>query len=182
MDVDGVILDMVSKACEIYNKAYNTFYSKKDVKQWAFYKDWGISEKAMYKIFYEVYENSNLLPLIDNQAPIVLQKLNQKYQVDLVTARYSKYESKLLERLNTINILKDTHYNNLIHVEEKPSDAKLKLNYDILIDDNPNLATKINRFPNKTLLLYDQPWNRTIKMSKQVIRVYNWTQIKKELL
>ena len=168
---------MVSKVCEIYNKSFNTNYTKDDVKKWEFFKDWEISEESMYEIFYKVYESSMLLHLIDDNAPQNLKQLNEKYHADLVTARNIKFERNLLERLNSLDIRQGTHYKALVHVDEKSYDLKLQLSYDILIDDNPNLAKVINKYPNKKLFLYDQPWNRHVKENDCVKRVYNWAQI-----
>lgn len=177
VDVDGVILAMIPKVCEIYNKVFNTNYTKEDVKQWEFYKDWNISEESMFKIFYQVYENSQTLSLVDEKAPQVLKALYTKYSVDLVTARDLRFEDNLIERLNSLCIEKGTHYENLIHVDAKPYDSKLTLNYDIIIDDNPNLVKAIKKFMNKKLLLYDQPWNQNFQDKERVTRVYNWNQI-----
>lgn len=182
VDVDGVILAMIPKVCEIYNKKYNTNYTKEDVRRWEFFKDWNISEDLIYKIFNQVYENSHTLSLIDNDAPKVLKKLCNKYCIDLVTARNTKFESNLLRRLDSLGIKKGTHYENLIHVEAKPYDSKLTLNYDIIIDDNPNLVRAMRKYGNKKLLLYDQPWNQNFQDKEKVIRVYNWNQIETLLI
>lgn len=82
----------------------------------------------MYKIFNQVYENSHTLSLIDKNVPQVLQKLFNKYNIDLVTARDLRFENQLLKRLNSLCIEKGTHYENLIHVDAKPYDSKLTLN------------------------------------------------------
>jgi len=177
VDVDGVILTMIPKVCEIYNETFKTNYAKEEVKQWEFFKDWNISEESMYKIFDEVYENSHTLSLIDENAPHVLKKIVNKHNVDLVTARNLRFESNLIKRLNTLNIKERTHYENIIHVEAKPYDSKLTLDYDVFIDDNPNLVSAIRKYGNKKLLLYDQPWNKNLQDNEKVNRVYTWNQI-----
>jgi len=182
VDIDGVILDMVIKVCEIFNEQFGTDYTKDDVKKWEFYKDWNVSEEIIFNIFYKAYEESMTLPLIDEDALPILKKLNNQHHVDLVTARNSKYETHLFERLNSLGINKGVHYVNLIHVEPKPYDVKIQMDYDILIDDNPNLVKSIENFPNKRILLYDQPWNRQIGDIKNITRVYNWKQIGNMLL
>ncbi len=182
VDIDGVILAMVPKVCDIYNKTYNTNYTKEDVRRWEFFKDWNITEESMFKIFYQVYENSHTLSLVDKNAPQVLKKLYNKYFVDLVTARNIKFESNLLKRLNSLGIKKGTHYENLIHVEAKPYDSKLTLDYDIFIDDNPNLVSEMRKYRNKQLLLYNQSWNQNFHDEKRVKRIFNWIQIENLLI
>lgn len=123
------------------------------------------------------YKNSHTLSLVDENAPDVLQKLINKHHVDLVTARNLRFESKLIKRLIILNIKEGAHYENIIHVEVKPYDSKLTLDYDVLIDDNPNLVNAIRKYGNRKLLLYDQPWNKNLQDKERVIRVHNWNQI-----
>ena len=182
VDIDGVILDMVLRVCEIFNKRFNKNYSKDDVKKWEFFKDWNVSEEEIFSIFYRAYEESMTLPLIDEDAPEILKKLNDQNHVDLVTARNIKYEIHLIERLDSLEITKGIHYLKLIHANSKPYDAKIRLDYNILIDDNPNLVKSAENFPDKRILLYDQPWNRHIGEIENVVRVYNWKQIGKILM
>ena len=178
VDIDGVLLNLIEKVCEIFNELYNTDYTENNIRRWEFFKDWNVSEEVIYNVFYIAYEKSMTLSLIDDNAPQILKELNKKYSIDLVTARNYKYESQLLERLNSLEIKKGVHYENLIHVEPKPYDVKIKLDYNILIDDNPNLVDSIEGDSKKRILLYDQPWNRQITAKKNVSRVYDWKQIR----
>lgn len=178
VDIDGVLLNLIEKVCEIFNELYHTDYTENNIRRWEFFKDWNVSEEVIYNVFYIAYEKSTTLSLIDDKAPQILKELNKKYRVDLVTARNFKYESQLIERLNSLEIKKGVHYENLIHVEPKPYDVKIKLDYNILIDDNPNLVDSIEGYSNKRILLYDQPWNQRITEKKNVSRVYNWKQIR----
>lgn len=182
VDIDGVILDMILRVCEIFNERFNSNYSKDNIKRWEFFKDWDVPEEEIFKIFYKAYEESMTLPLIDKNTPEILKKLNNQHHVDLVTARNIKYESHLIERLNSLEITKGVQYLKLIHANAKPYDAKIRLGYDIYIDDNPNLVESAGNFPEKRILLYDQPWNRHVREIENVARVYNWKQIEKVLL
>jgi len=56
--------------------------------------------------FNHVYENSQSLSLIDENAPQVLKKLYNKYFIDLVTARDLRFEGNLIEKLNSLGIKK----------------------------------------------------------------------------
>ena len=177
VDIDGVLLDLIGQVCRIYNQQHNTEYSKKNVSQWEFFRDWNISEDVIYEIFNLAYQNSISTSLVDEGAPYILKKLNKTYNVDLVTARDEQYKKELLARLSSFNIKRGAHYENLIHVKTKPYDVKLGLNYDLYIDDSPNLAQHLEIYENKTLLLYDQPWNQKTNEKFNIIRVKNWNQI-----
>jgi len=62
-------------------------------------------------------------------------------------------------------LLHNINYSNLI---QKPN-HKEELDYDIFVDDNPNLAKDIK--DNQILLLYRQEWNKNTPESKNVILV-----------
>jgi len=106
VDIDGVLLDLMVTFCEIFNQRYNTNYRKKDVISWEFFKDWNVSEKESYEIFYKIYENSSSVPFIDENAPVILKKLNNIHHVDIVSARTSKYRHQLIKKLHEHDIKK----------------------------------------------------------------------------
>jgi uncharacterized HAD superfamily protein len=177
IDVDGVLLDLMVEFCEIFNKRYGTKYTKEDVAHWEFFHDWDVSEDVAYDIFHEIYNNSQEVPFIDQRAPRILKNLHQNHQLDIVSARTFKFKGELKKTLETHGIHNNVHYRNLILVENKPYDVKLTLDYEIYVDDNPNLVTPIKNIHNKFLLLYNQPWNYNIRASKNVLRVMNWEEI-----
>jgi uncharacterized HAD superfamily protein len=92
-----------------------------------------------------------------------VEKLHSVGTVDIVTARdatSTQYVKKWLEH----NKIK---YNDYVAVM-RGSD-KAYLNYDIFIDDSPRNAVTIAS-KGKNVLLYDQPWNRSITDS-QIVRI-----------
>ncbi|GAG95475.1 unnamed protein product, partial [marine sediment metagenome] len=63
----------------------------------------------------------------------------------------------------------------------KPYDIKMKQNYDVYVDDNPNLVEPIKKLKNRNLLLFDQPWNQNSVCENNVYRVYNWEEVYKKI-
>jgi uncharacterized HAD superfamily protein len=181
VDIDGVLLDIMVEYCKIFNKRYGTNYIKKDVTDWEFFKDWGISEEEAFAVFNQIYEDSMSVPFIDNEAPSVMKSLNLKHEVFIVSARESEFKLPIIKKLNFHNIKKGIHYIELILLTHKPYDLKLSKHFDLYIDDNPNLVDPIKKLKNKFLLLYDQPWNQNSKCEHNVIRVYNWKEVHKEI-
>jgi len=78
-----------------------------------------------------------------------------------------------------MNLKPGIQYQNLIIVDSDKE--KLDLDYDIYIDDGPKLANIMGKYPNKILILLDQPWNKTIQISKNIKRVNNWKEIYDEI-
>lgn len=179
VDIDGVLLDVMITYCEEFNNLYNTNYEKHDVRNWEFFKDWNITEKQAFDVFYRVYEKSLIIPFIDEDAPEILKKLNLNHGVYIVTARQVRFKEPTLEKLRFHGIKKNVQYKELFFMEPRPYDVKLQHKFDIYIDDSPNLAASIKKLKKKILLLFDQPWNQKIECNGNIFRVYNWNDIYK---
>lgn len=181
IDIDGVLLDIMVTYCKIFNSKYETNYEKEDVTDWEFFREWQISEKDAFEIFYQIYKDSMPVPFIDNDAPKVMQKLRACHDVYIVTARNPEYKAPIVKKLNYHNVRKGVNYEDIVLLHHKPYDIKLSLDFDLYIDDNPNLAKSMNGEPERKLLLYDQPWNRNIILHDNVLRIYSWKDVEKEL-
>lgn len=181
VDIDGVLIDLMVEYCRIFNSIHGTSYKKDDVQNWEFFKDWRISEEEAFDIFNQIYEDSMPIPFIDDNAPAIMETLNLLHEVFIVSARESKYKAPIIRKLNFHDIKKNIHYRKLILLTHKPYDLKLSKHFDLYIDDNPNLVEPIKKVKNKILLLYDQPWNQNCLCENNVIRVYNWREVHKEI-
>ena len=181
IDIDGVLLDIIVRYCEIFNKRYGTSYKKKDIKTWNFFSDWNIDEETAFKIFYEIYEDSQNVPFIDDKAPKIMKKLNERYDLDIVSARLPEYRSSIIEKLDSHDVKAGIQYTELILLHHRPYDIKLKQNYDLYVDDNPNLVEPIKLMKERTLLLYDQPWNQDSVCEDNVYRVHNWEEVQEKI-
>jgi len=177
VDVDGVLLDLMDRFCEVINREQRTKFSKDIITDWEFFYIFNISEQKAYEIFHLLYEKSDELPFIDTNAPYYLKSIKERHSIDIVSARDGKFKKELQKKLSSHGIKEGSHYENLILVESKPYDIKLKLNYDLFIDDNPNLVEPISQDGDRYLLLYSQPWNQHITTDKNVIRVDTWKEI-----
>ena len=181
VDIDGVILDIIVEYCEIYNRRYGTNYKKSDVVKWDFFADWNMDEETGFKIFFEIYEDSGNIPFIGEGAPKIMKKLNEMYDLDIVSARVPEYRSSIIDKLDSHDIVAGIQYTELILLHHRPYDIKLKQNYDLYVDDNPNLVEPIKKMEDRTLLLFDQPWNQNSVCEDNVHRVHNWKEVEKKI-
>jgi uncharacterized HAD superfamily protein len=177
IDVDGVILDLMGEFCQIYNERFGTNYSKEDANNWDFYKDWEMSLEFLTDTFRYLHENPMRTPLIDRAAPEIMKVLQLTHETDIITSREAHTRKALIKRLDSLEIYKDSHYTNILITPLSPTDVKLRYDFDIFIDDNPNLGKSINNYENKILLLYSQPWNYSVQNAPKVVRVNNWNEI-----
>jgi len=181
VDVDGVIFDLIGVFLNVFNRTYNSVYKKSDITQWEFYRDWGISESQVYKIFYQIYNNKFSIPLINEKIPDYLRIINKNHHVDILSARNHNFKSQLIQTLQKYNIIKGQSYEHIVLVNEKPYDLKLKFEYNLYIDDNPNLVGPIKKKKYTTLFLFDQHWNKDSICNKNIIRINHWREILAEM-
>jgi len=172
-DMDGVIFNLMEEYCEQYNKKYDSDKTMKDVNNWAFYEDWGMTEEECFEIFDVI--DQRRLKLIDPMIPRYLKLMMEDNELDIVTLKPLEMEPVIKEALAINRIFEGEHYNNLIVKHYGVSDIKITLDYKLYIDDNPKLAASFPR-DDKWLLLYDSPWNRNVNEDR-VVRVYNWADI-----
>ncbi|MHA1391694.1 MAG: 5' nucleotidase, NT5C type, partial [Promethearchaeota archaeon] len=111
----------------------------------------------------------------------IMKKLNESYDLDIVSARVPEYRSSITDKLNSHEIVAGIQYTELILLHHRPYDIKLKQNYDLYVDDNPNLVEPIKTMKNRTLLLFDQPWNQNSVCEENVHRVHNWEEVEKKI-
>ena len=121
------------------------------------------------------------IPFIDENAPKIMKKLNERHDLDIVSARVPEYRDSITNKLDSHNIKEGIQYTEMILLHHKPYDIKLKQNYDLYVDDNPNLVESIKMMKNRTLLLFDQPWNQNSVCEDNVHRVYNWEEVEKNI-
>ncbi len=131
------------------------------------------------KLFYKTFNNPERIPFIDDDAPMYMRRLNNEHDLYILSALDSKYQNSLKKLLDFNNIKQDIHYKDIIIVPETPYDLKLKKEFEIYIDDNPNLIEPIKNLKCRYLLLFNQPWNQDSLCEQNIIRVYNWKEIYK---
>ncbi len=167
VDVDGTIADIHSIFCDHISAKFGTQFSVEDITGWGFEgkaRELGLDTKSCIDLVHNLWlENWENVQFTDSSVKSVLAELKQDYTVDIVTA------TAVPEVLNKW-ILKNTvpHNNFIIHSN------KHELDYDIYIEDNPNLHQSLDG--NKILLLKDRPWNRNVKGSN-VIRFSKFDEI-----
>jgi len=187
VDIDGVILDTMVIFCEIYNEIYEGSKgfkkrTKEDVTSWQFNHDWNLPDTALWHIFDKVAEQLLFVPTVDPHASIVMRKLRSKFIVDIVTAREEGDRDLLVRRLHKSRIMEGVQYDALHIVDRHDFTAKIDMDYDIYIDDSPNLADGIREYKDKLIILYNQPWNKHIKEEGNIIRAKNWREVWKIIL
>jgi uncharacterized protein len=66
---------------------------------------------------------------------------------------------------------KNLEFNKVVYVQQKS-----QLDYDTFIDDSPYEAENIIK-EKKMCVLYDQPWNRSVKSNRDLVRIKKLAEV-----
>jgi len=171
-DLDGVVWDIMGIFVEIYNEQFNENVKYEDIDSW-----WFFSQDCFDIVYPLTLPRIMDYPILDNFVDSHIFDLNYENDLSILTAEANTKET-LKEKLESIGIYEETHYDEIIRVDHK--DSKLDYEADIYIDDNPNMAKEMDKYPDRYLFLYNQPWNKSFDDSKceNVWRVSGWDAIK----
>lgn len=165
LDFDGVLSHTMKRWVAIYNGKPNKHadITIRDINEWAFFENWGMSVDECFEIFDECWNGwENLEPMEQDQWQKTKMLCNIG-EVDIVTT----VNESALPSIEKWLKHHDIRYNKIVH-----SKKKHELNYDVYIDDSPKNILEMEQ-AGKNVLAYNQPWNRHIKDSHYVTRVYN---------
>ena len=170
IDVDGVLRDMLSMMCEIYNKCYNENIKPEDVKDYDVDVSFpkckevdGISAKYFFfnEYAYEIYNCADVLPKAKEAMDIIH---NLGYYIIIVTNQES-----YLNKHDTLVWLdnKNIYYDSICF-----TDRKDLVHGDIIVDDNPEFLDMCD--DNEEKILIDAPYNKNIDKYQRFNSLYEY--------
>lgn len=176
VDLDGTLAQTVEATLEKYNEKWRgAHYTKEDIIRWDY---WNIFEEIdhlpeparrdfILRIMDDVWNEG--LVRADPDAAFFMRQLSEHGQVDVVTGRGKGTPDEVIEAwLRASGI----PYDRLVRV--RGSKAKQFYGYDVFYDDDPTLALDIaQKWPEKSVVLRDQAWNRFVPDSERVRRVHS---------
>ena len=159
LDVDGVLADIILVWLNEHNKQYNKSINKESIENWDFWRKLGLDRYEFYHQLSNCWSQWKEVPPMEHDIGKTVDKLHSVGRVDIVTARdqgSTKYVINWLEH----NRIK---YNEYVVVSDGID--KAKLDYDVFIDDSPHNVVRMAS-KGRNVLLYDQPWNKSVKNIK----------------
>jgi len=172
MDVEGVLADIHILFVNRYNEQHGTSLTKEDIDTYTeFPRKFDMTMEEWLRQTDEMWDQEwNCIPTIEERIEEKMAKLNERHNVDIVTARVAIDGVKKWLKKNGIQ------YGRLVY-----SAKKGMLDYQVYIDDSPLLCSEL--FSDKHQLLYTQPWNRSLDVSRMsnVTRVNGFDEIVEKL-
>ncbi|MCA9486055.1 hypothetical protein H6501_03575 [Candidatus Woesearchaeota archaeon] len=180
VDVDDTLVESVTdflaflkirKNIDVKKESFTTYYDNFA----------GMDKKEIDSLFLE-FENTLDTFDFHDKATSTLQKLKEEgHELFVLTTRPTEIKEKtitLLEKEFGKNFFTDFYFS----VEFGGSKARVykEMNFDLLIDDADHHAKAVAEIGGN-VLLFEQPWNKTMMEDPNIRRVKNWEEIGKLL-
>lgn len=175
VDLDNTVLDATSAHLHYYNMASGLSFTPDDVDDFFIYRLYGWDQAERESIYHtyghDIHWNSSPLPM----AVEILQQLFNQHQLSIITARPLLFREVTIDWLKFHNI----NYHNISLIENKLQQC-IDSKVDVLIDDGPHYAEEF-ALVNKPVILYEQPYNRSVVANDFVYRASNWIEVKQHI-
>ncbi len=164
LDVDGVLADLVGMIIKIYREETGLSIDRSHITEWEFWKKLSMTRQQFISLLIKAWERWEEVEPVEDDLAEDVEDLSKIGRVDILTQRPAATIVNVKKWLKRHNV----RYSSFTWVPLKMSKADIF--YDVYIDDSPRLAEKLS-LTDRTLLLYEQPWNINVKTRKNVIRV-----------
>lgn len=182
VDFDDVLVDFVSAFLLYHNRRYKTAFSRADVRSYAFWEVLGIpKDETLHRIFAFLSspEAEVLIPIDGARDGIV--ELGGEHELHVVTGRQDRFALMTHRCLTEYfgDAFASVHFAN--HFSDDASHLSKgmicdRLGIDILIDDSLANAVE-SASPRRRVLLFDAPWNVSVRLADSITRVRSWKDI-----
>jgi uncharacterized HAD superfamily protein len=142
-----------------------------DLDGWSSWKKFGVTKDDFYRILDESWYEWQRVPPTEPRIASKVARIEKFGDVDIVTGRSKTTEESAIEWVEHQRI----RYRHFIRVGGWRD--KILLNYDVYIDDAPDLMSLVSRSPLSWAILYDRPWNRAVPKMPKIVRADRWNQI-----
>ncbi len=171
VDLDGVLAETMTAWCEKANQEFGTRLKLDDLDSWASWVKLGVSKDQFYRLLDDAWDDWEHVPPTEPRIAEKVAKIQAFGEVDIVTGRSRRTVEGARNWLSHYKI----PYGRFVRVPGVKD--KVLLNYDVYIDDAPDLMRLVSRNPVKHGILYQRPWNRDLPYMHGVSRVKGWREI-----
>jgi hypothetical protein len=173
-DIDGVIADFSQALLETIKKNYGLALNKTDIYCFDLNVVLGLPKSEGKQLIVEVLQKD--LPLNTGAKETLEQLSREGHSIHLLTSRYDVLRDVTQSWLKEKGIPYTQLH--LLNVGKKYL-AKVDP-LDLIVEDSLEEALGWTQKV-KNVLVYDQPWNKTLNVRNLTKRVYNWDEIYNEI-
>ena len=171
VDLDGVLAEAMIGWCELYNQRYNKSLSWEDIRAWDVWKIVKIQRDEFFRILDDAWLRWERIPPTEEEVGKEVKLLREFATVDIVTGRSARTVAFAKQWLSAHSI----PYDRFVRTESTV--AKIRLDYDVFVDDSPRLMQLIASKAKALGVLYTRPWNHDAQIPPVVRRVNKWAEV-----
>jgi uncharacterized protein len=171
VDLDGVLAESMTVWCELANKEYGTSFKMEDLDSWSWWRKSPVSKDDFYRILDESWDDWEKIPPTEPDIARKVARIESFGDLDVVTGRSKRTVDAARDWVDSQKV----RYRNFVRVLGWRD--KILLDYDVYIDDAPDLMPLVSRSPTARAVLYDRPWNRNVPDLPKVLRTKSWEEI-----
>ncbi len=157
--------------CERANKEFGLHLRMEDLDSWSSWKKFPISKDDFYRILDESWDDWLEIPPTEPDIAEKVAQVERFGSIDIVTGR----SKRTVEAARGWVDNQKVRYNHFVTVLGWRD--KILLDYDVYIDDAPDLMPVISQNPTAWGVLYERPWNRSVGEMPKVLKAKSWRQI-----
>ena len=171
VDLDGVLAESMLVWCERANREFGTHLNMEDLDSWSSWSRFGISKDDFYRLLDESWIDWEQVPPTEPGVADKVARIEKFGDIDIVTGRSKGTEEAAKSWVENQKV----RYRHFVRVAGWRD--KIHLNYDVYIDDAPDLMPLVSHSPTAWAILYDRPWNRDVPRMRKVLKAERWRQI-----
>jgi len=157
--------------CERANGEFGTRFRMQDIDSWSWWRKTSITKDDFYRILDESWDEWLKIPPTEPEIAEKVAKVEKFGDLDVVTGR----SKRTLEAARSWVDSQKVRYRRFVRVLGWRD--KILLDYDVYIDDAPDLMPLISQSPTAWGILYERPWNRSVRDMPKVLKAKSWRQI-----
>jgi hypothetical protein len=142
---------------------------------WASWRKFGIDKNQFFQLLDEAWDDWENIPPTEPNLAEKVSRIKSLGSLDVVTGRSKRTVESAKNWLKHHRI----PYQRFIRVPGMRD--KIHLNYDVYIDDAPELMPLISRNPDMVGILYQRPWNQNVPDMPKISKVKSWSEIPRTL-
>ena len=197
VDIDDVLCETAASLCEIVAREFGRHVAYEDVFQFDLQDVFGLTDAEMRRFMVVSHDPDNLkaFPVTDGAAEGIAALRAAGHTVEIVTGRpassHVATERWLAEHgFGGMGVTYVDKYGRADCYARNPDDPPsitlaelLDRRYDVAIDDSPKvLGPLADAWPNTRLLVFSRPWNKTLHLAPNMVRVEGWKAVLADLL
>ncbi len=171
VDLDGVLANTMLPFCRILNQRHSTQFNVDSFVRWNAWEIAHITKDEFFRTLDEAWFDWKAIPPTEEDIAEKVARLREFGRLDIVTGRSPETVPPAKSWLKRYGI----PFNAFVRTAS--TRAKVKLDYELFIDDSADLMSLLASSLDKHGVLYTQPWNRDASDMPRIVRVHRWNEI-----